>query len=338
MSVQPIGRIVLLALLLNASTALAEPQAVTVAALSEVGVAPLQRAPAEVIPRNDSLLASELALPIARVLVDAGSRVEAGQLLVELDRRDPLLQQRQAAAQVHAARARLELAEQRLLRGRELAQKQFSSADDLLALQASQAGARADLEIAESALALAERTLDKTRVRAPFDGEVTERMAQVGALAAPGSPLLRLVELGGDEVQARIPAALADSLASGSERFFEAPGQRLPLTLLRLGEVVDAQGRHRLARLAFSQERLPPGSSGSLVWRSAGLAIPAQLLVQRESGIGVFLVHDGRARFLPLPGAVAGRSAVSAIDPSSLIVVDGQQSLRDGDPIIVKAP
>ncbi len=337
MSVQLCGRIVLLGLLLS-SAAFAQPQPVSVSALSAVALPAVQRAPAEVLPGNDSVLASELALPVDKVLVEVGMQVEAGQLLVELDRRDPQLQRHQAAAQVQAAKARLTLASQRLLRGRELAAKQFSSADDLLALEAAEAGARADLQIAESALALAERSLDKTRIRAPFAGEVSERMAQVGALAVPGTALVRLVERGDAEVEARIPAALADGLESGSELYFEGPGKRLPLSLLRLGEVIDARGRTRVARLAFSDEKLPPGSSGSLVWRAAGLSIPAHLLVQRDTGIGVFRVIDGLARFTLIPGAVAGRSAVSLLDPASLIVVDGQQRLRDGDPVSAGAP
>lgn len=337
MSSRRLGHLALLALLCCCTDLRAEPVAVRTAALSELALPALQRAPAEVLARNDSLLASELALPVAKVLVDVGMQVEAGQLLIELDRRDPLLQQHQAAAQRRAAAARLELARQRLLRGRELASKQFSSADDLLALEAAEAGARADLEIAESALALAARTLDKTSIRAPFAGEVSQRMAQVGAFAAPGSALLRLVERGADEVEARIPATAADTLAAGSKLFFEAPGKRLPLRLLRIGDLLDPRSRMRTARLAFSADGLPPGSSGSVVWEASGLLIPAELLVERTDVLGVFRVEQGVARFTPLPDAVAGRSASAPLPAASVIVVEGHQGLRDGDAVVARA-
>ena len=329
------SRVALLAALLAPAFALAqsEPLPVRAAPLGEIATPRSLRAPAEVVAGNDSLLASELALPIARVLVEVGQRVSAGDLLVQLDRRDPELQLRQALAQRAAAQARRELAVQRLSRGEDLAQRQFASADELLALKAAEAAAQADLEIADSAVALARRALDKTALRAPFDGEVVERMAQQGALATPGSPLVRLVQLGGEEVQAELPGELADSLAESTEVHFETPGLRLPLQLLRLTDSVRSGSRARIARLAFTDGSASPGRSGSLAWRSGTSSVPARLLVQREPGLGIFRVESGLARFTPLPGAVDGRSAEVSLPASTLVVVEGQQALRDGDPV-----
>lgn len=331
------GRAALLAALLFpvAGAAQSQPHPVRATPLAELARPQTLSAPAEVVPRQDSLLAAELALPVSRIHVEVGQTVEAGQVLLELDRRDPTLQLRQAEAQRKAAEAQRELTRQRLLRGRELAERQFSSADDVLALEAAEAAASADLEIAESAVAIARRTLEKTSLRAPFAGEVVARTAQLGALAAAGSPLIRLVQLGEDEVEARLPAAQAAGLAEAGAIHFEAPGARLPLRLLRMTRSVDPASRTRTARLAFVEAGLAPGHSGSLVWQAPGFSLPAELIVQRDGVLGVFVVEGSTARFVALPGAVSGRSAEVALAGTTLVVSEGQQRLRDGDPVSI---
>lgn len=333
MSDSPFGRAALLAVLLFSHLCMAQsaPIPVTAAPLAELASPQRLSAPAEVMPGQDSMLAAELALPVARIHVEVGERVEASQVLLELDRRDPELQLRQAQAQRRAALAQRELAAQRLARGRELAAKAFTSADDLLALEAAEAAASAELDIADSALAIARRTLEKTTLRAPFAGEITARQAQVGALAAPGSPLLRLLQIGQDEVEARVPAAQADGLAEAGAVYFETPGARLALRLLRLTRSVDPASRTRTARLAFVGPGLSPGHSGSLVWDAPGFRVPAELVVLRDGALGVFRVEGTQARFVALPGAVAGRSAEVDLPAMTLIVSDGHQRLRDGD-------
>lgn len=305
--------------------------------LSELATPRWLSAPAEVIAAQDSLLSAELALPVGKIWVEVGDQVKAGQPLLELDRRDPALQLRQAEARRSAAAAQRQLANQRLARGRELAQRQFTSADDLLALEAGAAAAEAEFEIAESAVAEAHRRLDKAVLKAPFDGEVSARMAQQGAIAAPGQPLLRLVQLGAEEVESKLPEALAGQLELSPELYLDTPGERLPLRLLRLTQSADPASRTRTARLRFVAVGLAPGRSGSLVWRAPGLSVPAELLVQRESGLGVFVLEQGRARFVAIPGALPGRSAELALPPATLVISQGQQRLRDGDPVAAAA-
>jgi RND family efflux transporter MFP subunit len=323
---------------LAGATDVAQPVRAT--ALGELATVQTLNAPAEVVARQDSLLSAELALPIAQVLVEVGQSVQRGELLLQLDPRDVQLQLRIAQARQGAAAAQLELAQQRLQRGRELATRQFSSADDLLALEANRAAAAAELDIVKSELAAAQRSLEKTRLLAPFDGEVVARHAQVGALANPGTPLLRLVQLDQQEVEARLPEALADTLTQAQTAVFVSPEGRFPLRLLRLTRSVDSASRSRLARLAFSAEALPPGRSGSLHWQTGAPSLAAGLLVQRGQQFGVFRIESGRARFVALPGAVAGRSAVLELDlpASTLIVHEGQQRLHDGDAVQLLEP
>jgi len=302
--------------------------------LAEIVEAARGTASASVVSRNDSVLAAQVNAPVLRVHADAGASVQRGALLIELDPADQKLLLAQADAALASARARLVQAEQRLLRGQSMDAKSLISADDLLALATAKQAAAAELQSAEASRAMAARNLDKCRVLAPFDGSVLERMAQVGAMASLGAPLIRLIEVGDSEVEARLPATEAAQLADGSEHAFEIDARRYPLRLLRLGEAVDAASRTQVARFAFVDAQANPGSSGRLHWRLAGGQLPATLLVKRGEQRGIFAVDAGKARFLALPDAQDGRPvSVASLDPALRIVVEGQQSLNDGDSV-----
>ncbi len=291
-------------------------------------------AAADVIARNDSTLAAEVAARVARIGADVGTRVEAARVLVELDPADYRLALEQARAQAAAARSRTELAQARLARARRLNADKYVSDDELAALEAEADGARAEARVREAARAVAERELAKTRIRAPFDGVVLERMAQVGAAVAPGTPLLRIVDLAVPEVETRLQSTEAVALERAGAAVLEAGGREWALRLLRVADAVDATSRTRVARLAFIAEAPAPGTSGTLRWtQDGGWRIPSDLLVRRAEAYGVFVVEDGTARYVPLPGAQPGRGAETTLPGRTRIVTEGHQALQDGQPV-----
>jgi RND family efflux transporter MFP subunit len=290
-------------------------------------------AAASVLSPNDATLAAEVTATVARIAADVGAQVERGALLLELDCTDLRLGLAQADAQVAAAKARVALASQRLQRAETLAGKNFVSADELLAISTERQAAEADAQVVQAQRAITARQVDKCRITAPFDAVVMERQAQVGALATPGLPLVRLVDVSSTEVEARLPDAEAGGLEGASRIEFESRGRRFPLELVRISEVIEPSTRSRIARLRFSDAAAAAGTSGTLHWQAPGGRLPARLLVQRNGQLGVFVADQGIARFVPVPGAQAGRPADVAQAPGGLIVVDGQQGLHDGTPI-----
>jgi RND family efflux transporter MFP subunit len=317
-------------LLASASSLAQAPTAVQTRPLGELAELAAGQASAEVLSPNDSLIAAELSATVAAVPVDVGAQVRRGQLLVELDATDARLALAQADAQVAAARANLAMADQRLARAKDLHQRQYASDDDLLARTTEQQGAKSELALREAARRIAARSVEKARILAPFDGVVLERQAQVGALAAPGTPLLRLVDLAAPEVQAALQIADAEGIAQAAELRFESQGRSWPLRLERLSPVADAASRTRLARFAFSDEAAPAGIAGLLRWRGPQRLLPPELLVRRGDQLGAFVAENGRARFVPAPGAQEGRAFALALPASALVVVQGQQGLIDG--------
>lgn len=306
---------------------------VEIAPLADIVVAREHRVPAEALPLNDSLLSAEVNAVVQEIAADVGARVSAGDLLIALEETDFALQLQAAEASLAAARSRLAEAEAKRDRAARLGDSQYVSEDELLTRETTVAVSLADIRNAEARVAIARRNLEKCRIIAPFDGVVQERPAQVGAYVTVGSPLLRLVQTDRLELAAEIPTSLSATLDEGAEAIFETQDGQWPVRLARLSDVVATDRRARRARFVFTADAPAPGRSGLVIWSSAQGQLPARMLSRRDGMLGVFLYRDGRAEFTPLPRAEEGRPVAVDLPVESLVIVQGQDRLQDGDPV-----
>ncbi|HLF30129.1 MAG TPA: efflux RND transporter periplasmic adaptor subunit [Xanthomonadales bacterium] len=306
---------------------------VQVQALSTVLVEVESSAQAEVRSLNSSTLSSEVTAVVSEVLVDVGHEVHHGQRLLELDTSDYQLALAQAEANLEAGKAQKMQADARLKRARELSEKQYASADDLLARETELMTAAAQIQVQESNVALARHNLEKCHIVAPFDGAVDQRWAQVGAYVTHGSPLLSLVQTDRFELDARIPDELAQSLQQATSTRFVSRGESWPVKLLRLSPVVNPEQRSRHARFEFTAEAPAVGRSGEIVWRAEKGMLPVNLVVRREGKLGMFLNRSGTAAFEELPNAQEGRPVSVDLPADTEIIVQGAERLQHGDRI-----
>lgn len=311
------------------------PVAIETAALDAVVIHPQRELAASVIPRNESKLSAEVSGVVLRWTVEAGSAVNKGQVLVEIDPVDFRLAVQQAQAAVDASLARLQQAEQQRERSRVLVAKGFFSHEAQLQRETEVALQRSELAANRAQLAVAQRQLAKATLRAPFAGSVSERLAQTGEAVAPGSVLYVVAETGAAEVSAQIAPADVAGLRRARDPVFETRGERHPLRLLRVGATVSAPARTQEVRLAFVTGKggpppVPVGSDGRLLWSDPQPYLPAPLLVRRAGRVGVFVEQAGVARFIALPQAQEGRAAPVGLPPATRVVVRGQATLQDG--------
>lgn len=313
---------------------------VQVRPLAEVTVQPEREAPAQVQARNTARVAAEAAGTVLRWSAEAGTSVRRGQVLVQVDPRDADLALQQAQAGLQAAQARLALAREQARRARDLVAQGFFSQEALAQRETEVALIEAELQSARTQEAVARRQKDKATVRSPFDGQVSERLVQVGESVSPGTPVYVLVESGADELQATLGASDAESLRSGGAPVFIANGQNHPVQLLRIAGVVQSPARTRAAWLSFEQGAPAPGTHGTLRWRDQRPHMPAALMVRRTDRLGVFVLDDQQiARFVPLPGAQEGRASPLPADFSARqgVVTQGQAALQDGMRVLTRS-
>ena len=234
---------------------------------------------------------------------DIGTPVKAGQLLAEIDAPDLDQQIMQAQANVASAQANAGLAAANLARGQSLAPSGSISKQDL---DQRTADASNKQGLANSAQADLDRmrVLEKyKRIVAPFDGLVTARATDIGALinagASGGSPLFVVSDISKLRVYVNVPQSYVPSVKIGTKAQLtvpEYPGRVFTATVEASAQSVDAasgttrmqlvvdNANRELMTGGFANLRLSlPGSGGTLT-------IPASALIFDQSGMRVATV------------------------------------------------
>ena len=288
------------------------------------------RLPGEVEGGRDALLAASLGGFVERVLVDEGDDVREGQLLATVDLAV-------YGAAVEQARVELTAAERELARaerlGEALAQQQRDSIETRLA--APHAAVRA-----------ASARSSRARVRAPFAGTVAQVAVERGEVAAPGAPLVRLVQL--DPVRVTISVADRDvvALRPGTPAQVRpgATGQIIEGHISGIHPAADLDTRTFLVEIEVPNpgRRLLPGMIAQVeVEPSAAVdrvILPQYVLVTRLHDNGVFVEEHGVARWRAVEIAEIVRDQVvigSGVELGDRVIVTGHRELVDGDAVLV---
>lgn len=318
----------------------APPQAVQVVVeavtLEAAPVVLTQRTIADVQPLRDVVLASRLSAYLTALPLFEGERFVKGALLARLDasQAEAELQRSEAglaqtrlqegtlAADLAAAASQLKAEQQRHARLQALYKiqgvslEQVQSADAALAaVQARHTAAlaatenyQALLKASGAAQQAARENLRYGVMTAPFDGVVSQRLAQPGDLVTPGKPILKIIDTSaGSRLLVNLPEHLqAVALRTG--------GQTLPL---RPWPEANAQGMRRFE--ARSGESLLPGARVEAqveVFRSAkALFVPHRCLLGSD-GHGATLLkwQDGKAAAQRVTLAASGEEGVAVPD------------------------
>jgi HlyD family secretion protein len=299
---------------------------------------------------------------VARVLVDQGDHVAAGQLLAEMDPVD--LDARQAAAAAAAARAadlvrsaeaalaeagsRARVSKASAERYADLRRRNFVSQEAAdaksheaaagLAAQdaaiAALAAAREETRRAKSDALGADRSRANLRLLSPVDGVVSARLLEPGSTAVAGQVVLQVFDPATLWLRVRVDQGRSTGLAAGLSADIvlrSRRGEKLRGRVERVDLVSDAVAEERIANIAFEA---PPagltiGELAEVTLRlpplEKTLAIPAAA-IQRQGGTeGVWRADAGRARYADI--------AIGATSSDGLVQVN--KGLAAGDEVIV---
>ncbi|MFW5816598.1 MAG: efflux RND transporter periplasmic adaptor subunit [Wenzhouxiangella sp.] len=255
-------------------------------------------------PARRAALGTRQAGAVRAVLVEAGDRVQAGQRILEVDARDLEAVVSAAREQRAAATAAWQQAQRNRKRFERLYQDELVAKIRLEEAELAEERARGAKERAAAELAAAQVNLDYSVLRAPFDGVVSEIIAETGSFVAPGPPLVVFEDRDQLEVDAGIDQASAARLSPGRvldlevDGFDPAIGARVQAVLPALtGERGEpATG----TRLRLSIDDPPPGLGPGMVVTvkvPAGervrslVAVPSDALIQRGQLEGVFVIE-----------------------------------------------
>ncbi|MEM9304838.1 MAG: efflux RND transporter periplasmic adaptor subunit [Pseudomonadota bacterium] len=206
---------------------------------------------------------------VAETPVDAGDRVAAGDVLVQLDGRLAELGVAEALAAATAAAAELAEAQRLATETRRLAADRFVAETQIAARDAAIEVARANLSVVEAALATARERLARHAVVAPFDGVIAQRVAEAGEWVQTGTPVLELVATDALWLDVRAPQQYFNELAApvAASVRVEALDQRFRAAIHARVPVSDPDARTFLLRLALEEapvEQIVPGMSATV--------------------------------------------------------------------------
>jgi membrane fusion protein (multidrug efflux system) len=171
------------------------------------------------VEAHSVMLAPKVGGFVTAVHVTEGQKVKSGEVLVELEPRDFENALKQAQAELASADARLSEAQKNYQRMSELVRRQAASRQQFDQASAVFNELKAKREAAQAQLAQAQLNLDNTRIRAPSDGFIARKSADVGQLAAVGVPLVGFVD--------------------GQERWVSANFKETDLNHIRIGSEVN---------------------------------------------------------------------------------------------------
>lgn len=296
-------------------------------------------------------LSFALGARLAGRSVEVGDQVKRGQVLARLD---------DSEVKNNLATARAALAEAQARRGQQgrdvervekLVAAKAATSEELERTRAGLESLVAGTDAAAARLREVERLLGETSLRAPYDGTVTEVLAEPGEFVGPGRPILTLSGEGDTEVQLEVPESLLGQLQ---------PGAAVPVKVAMVGER-EVTGRIRsLGRSAAGPGQLfpvvvsldpaagvPAGATAELGFRigeSAALSVPVGAVVdpggRRPSLFKIEKGHAGevvRKVQVELGSLLGGRVTVAGnLAAGDRVVVGGQRGLLDGDVVEVE--
>jgi len=311
---------------------------------------------------------------------DIGARVKAGQVLAEIDAPEldqqvtqahGALEQAQAAveqatANLQQGRANEELARVTATRWNNLAGKGVVSRQENDTYQAQYQAQTANVQALEKAVAAARSNLAAVQanlgrledmqafkiVRAPFDGVITARNTDVGALinagnGGPSQELFHIASVSKLRVFVSVPQAYARAAVPGIQAeltLTEFPGRRFRGQLVRNAEAIDAGTRTLLSEVDLdnSSGELRPGAYAEVHLRLPAsvpsVLIPVGAILFRSEGLRLGVVRDGKVQLMPV---VLGKDygteveVVSGIAPEDQVVMNPPDSLTSGTSVRV---
>ncbi len=294
-----------------------------------------------------------------------GDRVERGDILARIDDAEYQQAEREAKANLKIAQAslaeaqsQLALSTQELERVQSLSAKGIASQAELDAASTNHEAQQSRLQLSmaqveqrEAALRAAEIRLGHTVLRASEPGFVGQRHVDEGSLLSPNVPVMTIVGIETVIVRASVVEREYGRIHVGQPATVEVdalPGQRYPGSVMRIAPML--QETSRTAQIEILVENaslaLKPGMFARLRVvldeRERAQLVPAQALVRREAGAGLFLVdrEQRTARFVPVEPGIRTAQAVEIFSPGieDPVVTLGQHLLSDGSPVLLPRP
>lgn len=306
---------------------------------------------ADVRPRVESRLGFRVAGKITRRAVELGQRVQAGQLLAQVDATDYQLAADAARAQVSSATTQRDLAAADLKRFQGLRDQGFISAAEIERRTAQLKAAQATLDQARAQLSSQGHQAGYTQLLADAPGVVTGIEAEVGQVVSAGTPVVRVAQDGPRDVVFAVPEDRVAGVLAGQVVDVRAWASdvRWTGTVREVAASADPVTRTFTVKVALAGDAPPLGATVYVLPRQSGaqgapvIKLPTSALRQAGQGsaVWVFDAASGTVQAQPVEVATADGNEVvitAGLKPGMQVVATGVHVLSPGQKVSVYKP
>jgi len=278
-----------------------------------------------------AVIAAKVTGTIEKIPVVLGSEVKAGDLLVKISAGE-------ISAKVIQAQAQLEQARRNLEREEKLLKKNAATAESVKSLK--------DMyRVAEAVHNEAKTVLGYTTITAPFDGFITNKKANVGDLATPGTPLLQLEDNKKLQVVTSVPETLVLQIKLGDSLSVFIPAAKLDIrgTVAEIAPAADPLSRTAAVKININEA--PQLRSGQF----ARVALPGRnknTLFVPDSAVHtfgqmdrLFVVSQNKAHLrLVRTGSILNDQIeiLAGLEPGERVITHSSSQLVDGQPVSIE--
>jgi RND family efflux transporter MFP subunit len=282
--------------------------------------------------------------------VDIGAPVKAGQVIAEIEAPDLDQQLLQARADLASQEASAKLSEATLTRRKTLIASNFVSMQEIDERSADLSNKKAAVKSGQANVERLEALAGYKKITVPFDGVVTARDTDVGALinagGGSGPAMFVISDISKLRVYVNVPQTYVPAIKIGAKAVIsmpEYPNRTFPATVEASSQSVDVSSGTTRMQLALdnSKSELMPGGYANvrlnLQRDTVPLHIPASALIFNQNGLRVATVGaDGKVLFKPVTIARdLGKEIelASGLSPEDRVIVAPPDGIADGDQV-----
>ncbi len=337
------------------------------------GGATILSASGYVVARVRAAVAPEVTGRLVDLRVDVGDQVRRGEIIGRLADEDLVAREREAAAEIAAAEATLAEAEVRrddlqreatrqqelLARGLTSQSRHDAAATEAQAARARTASAVARIETGRAGLAVVQAMLEKMRIRAPFDGTVLEKNAELGEVVGPtfggssssgggGVPVVTIADLASVEVEVDVNETYIRRVKPGlgAEIVLDSsPDHPYPGEVRQIVPTADRQKATVQVKVAFRErdEHVLPEMGARVTFlapaapdageRAVQVWVPRDAIRREDDDTAVYLVRDHRIAVEKVevgPQMGGDIQILAGLGPGERVVVGNEPAVQPG--------
>lgn len=327
------------------------PASVNVAKAKMTELSPVASVSGTVVSQNNAKISAETSGRLTK-LSPIGAHVVKGDVIAQIDETQLNIELREVKANVLNSEARLRFLASEVDRRKQLFNQKLLSQTELDESISERDIAQGNLSVTKARLDKTVQNLAYTKLKAPFSGIVTERIANLGEYVEKGTAIIRLVELDNREASVFAPIIAYQFLKETKQLAVESALGAGYASIKAIVPVANARSHLMEVRLDMSTFDWPIGLNFKAHVANGPsemlLAVPRDALVLRRDGASIFRVNKSTDAAIAQKIAVTigagmgGFVAVTSIDhdkninADDLIIIRGAERLKDGQSVAIK--